>query len=141
MLKLLEEAIPKIKNSMTYTIKFHPNFKTSLKTFPSLNLKIVLENLEEVLSDFDIAYTSCSTSAAVDAYLAGLPVVVMQNETELNFSPLKDKKDVCFVNTPGKLAEEFNSLSLKKYDMQIQENEFFFYDPKLSRWEELLLSI
>ncbi len=87
----------------------------------------------------DTAYSSNMTSAAVDAYLTGLPVVVMLEETELNFSPLRGQPGVRFVSTPEELAE-----SLQTADQGMAKgpdhNEFFFLDPELPRWQRLLSS-
>jgi len=78
-------------------------------------------------------------TAAVDVYLAGLPIVVMLDETELNFSPLRGATGVCFVSTPEELAEALYSQQCKVVDMP-DSNEFFFLDPKLPRWSHLLVN-
>ena len=88
---------------------------------------------EEILGDFDIAYSTNLTSAAVEAYITGLQVVVMLNETELNYSPLRGQPDVLFVSSPEELAEALQS-SLQKP----VSNDFFFLDPELSSWSNLL---
>ena len=137
MLQLLETAALYMTTLITYTLKPHPNFIVKAEDYPSLNLKIVMDPLREIMHDFDIAYSSNLTSAAVDAYLAGLPVVVMLDETELNFSPLRGQQHVRFVSTPEELAE-----TLQKADQGIttglEHNEFFFLDPELGRWQKLL---
>ena len=76
------------------------------------------------------------TSAAVDAYLAGLPVVVMLDETELNFSPLRGQPGVRFVGTPEELADALQAgHGATAYP---DRKDFFFLDPALPRWRRLL---
>ena len=137
MLRLLEAAALHIITLTTHTMKPHPNFTVKAEDYPSLKLKIVMAPLGEIMHDFDIAYASNGTSAAVDAYFFGLPVVVMLDEAELNFSPLRSQQHVRFVSTPEELAE-----TLQKADQGIatglEHNEFFFLDPELGRWQKLL---
>lgn len=137
MLQLLETAAPHIPVLTTYTVKPHPNFMVKTEDYPSLHLKVFMDPLGGILHDFDIAYSSNMTSAAVDAYLAGLLVVVVLDEAELNFSPLRGQHGVHFVSTPEELAQ-----ALQKVDQGLatnpDHNEFFFIDPELPRWRRLL---
>lgn len=141
MLQLLDAAAPHISARSTYTVKPHPNFLVKSEDYPSLHLKVVMEPLGEILNDFDIAYSSNMTSAAVDAYLAGLPVVVMLDETELNFSPLRGQPGVYFVSTPEELAETLQTtIQDTTMGMDPDHGNFFFLDPELPRWKRLLSS-
>lgn len=137
MLELIEAAARQLSPPLSYTVKPHPNFMIKAENYPSLNLEIVTGPLENFIQDYDIAYSSNLTSAAVDAYLAGLPVVVMLNATELNFSPLRGQSGVRFVSTPEELAD-----SLRTYDQKMtrhpDRSDFFFLDPELPRWRSLL---
>ncbi len=137
MMQLLEEAVPHISGLAAYTVKPHPNYPVKPADYPSLHLKVVMDPLGEIMHDFDVAYSSNMTSAAVDAYLAGLPVVVMLDETELNFSPLRGQHDVRFVGTAGELAEALQTAS-RGVATNPDRNEFFFLDPELPRWTRIL---
>ena len=137
MLSLLEAALLHITTITTYTIKPHPNFTVKAGDFSSLNLKVVILPLGEVMHDFDIAYSSNSTSAAIDAYLAGLPVVVLLDEMELNFSPLRSRTGVRFVSTPEELAEALQ-MGHRNTVNRLNSSDFFFLNPELPRWTHLL---
>jgi len=139
MLELLEEAAPNISTPIEYTMKPHPNFVVKAEDYPSLNLKVVMDPLGEILHDYDIAYSSNMTSAAVDAHLAGLPSVVILDEMGLNFSPLRGQSSVYFVSTPSELANTLQVAHTNKVDMA-NCKDFFFLDPELPRWQRLLLS-
>ena len=137
MLKLLEQAQSFIKSSISYTIKPHPITPVFPGHFPSLNLSLASGALEEIIGDFDFAYSTNLTSATVDAYFAGLQVVAMLNPEKLNFSPLRGYPNLNFVNTPAELADAFNQVSFKEKNIS-DPNEFFFLDPELPRWRKLL---
>ncbi|MBU87539.1 MAG: hypothetical protein CL722_00830 [Chloroflexi bacterium] len=136
-LQLLEAALPHMTVSATYTIKPHPAFHINPDDYPSLNLEIVTDHLEKILYNFDIAYSANRTSAAVDAYIVGLKVVVMLDNTELNFSPLRGQSDARFVNTPEGLAEALQTAGQNKIDRS-EKSDFLFLDPELQRWKKLL---
>lgn len=139
MLQLLEAAVPRINARVAYTVKPHPSFMVGVADYPSLHLDVVKAPLGSILNDFDVAYSSNVTSAAVDASLAGVPVVVMLDETELNVSPLRGRLGVRFVSSPEELAD-----ALQNADQigaaNLERDEFFFLDLELPRWKRLLSS-
>lgn len=138
MLLLLESAVLHVSVLVTYTLKPHPNFMIKAEDYPTLDLKVITAPLGDILQDFDIAYSSNVTSAAVDAYLVGLPVVVVLNETELNFSPLRGRAGVFFVDTPKALAEALHIVSDEGAATETELSDFFFLDPELPRWSRLV---
>lgn len=137
LLKLLGESLVCGPDVMSYDVKPHPNCPVRGEDYPSLDIDIVTDPLGTILRDYDVAYCSNSTSAAVDAYFFGLSVVVMLDEAELNFSPLRDWPGVRFVSTPKELAV---ALRMEDRDAAVRSdgNDFFFLDPELPRWSLLL---
>jgi surface carbohydrate biosynthesis protein (TIGR04326 family) len=75
----------------------------------------------------------------VDAYILGLPVVIMLDESDLNFSPLRGRDGIKFVGSPAELAD---ALQVEGPPAQgtLARAEFFYIDPEFSRWRQLLLS-
>lgn len=138
MLQLIEAAVPLTSDCITCSVKPHPSCPIEAEHYPSLNLRILLDSLELLLHRFDIAYSSSITSAALDAYLGGLPVVVMRDETTLNFSPLRGQPGVCFVNTPEELVAALQTCTGEA--MRPDHNQWFLLEPALPRWQSLLLS-
>ena len=137
MLQLLEEAVPHITVSISYTVKPHPNYYVKATDYPSLNFTVIVEPLERILNDFDVVYSAMQTSAAVDAYIIGLPVVVRLDEAGLNQSPLCGKQGVCFVSTAMELAEALQVSSQGGASNPDREG-FYFIDPELPRWKKML---
>jgi surface carbohydrate biosynthesis protein (TIGR04326 family) len=75
--------------------------------------------------------------ATVDAYLSGLPVVMVLDEMEPNFGPLRGQRDVRYVTTPRELAESLQT-SHQPAAGRRNVSDFFFLDPSLPRWSRLL---
>jgi len=138
VLSLLEAAIHLIPNEFRYTMKSHPNCIIISEDYPALELEDVNEPLGQIMRRNEIAYAANTTSAAVDAYLAGLPVVVMLDGDELNMSPLRGHSGVQFVSTAEELAKAFKMARDSTVD-EFQSKDFFFLDPELPRWRALLL--
>lgn len=139
MVRLLEMALPYMTLAVSFTIKSHPGYMIDVLAHPALKFSINQAPLEDIMGNFDVAYSCNMTSAAVDAYLGGLPTVVMLDEKELNFSPLRGQSDVHFVSSAAELAMELESASLR-LPTQVLNKGFFFLDPDMPRWKKLLLA-
>jgi surface carbohydrate biosynthesis protein (TIGR04326 family) len=137
MLELLEAAVAQMSVQVEFTVKSHPSYAVKLANYPSLHLQAVDKPLDQILHGFDIAYSSNVTSAALDAYLSGLAVVVMLDAAELNFSPLRGQPGVRFVSTAGELNEALRSADQGPAGNH-NPKEFFFLDPELPRWKRVL---
>jgi surface carbohydrate biosynthesis protein (TIGR04326 family) len=137
MLKLLEASSGKLPLDATYTVKPHPYLMIDPAEFESLRLDVTTEPLEKILLDFAVAYSANMTSAALDAYLAGLEVIVMLDGTQLNLSPLRGQPGVTFVTTPRELAAALDRAH-DDPDTKANNMDFFFLDPALPRWSRLL---
>ncbi len=136
LLRLLEASLPFLQEGFVYFFKPHPFCSIKTEEFPYLNITVLTDPLGEIMKDFDIAYSSNSTSAAVDAYLAKLGVVIMLNENELNLSPLRGESGVCFVSTPEELAAAFYAFK-KKGCSESPNDDFIFLDSELPRWRTI----
>ena len=136
MLEMLDEAVGKQPTGATYTIKPHPNLTVNCSDFPRLNLQVTNDSLALLLPRFDLAYSSNLTSASVDAYCAGLKVIVMLDEQELNFSPLRKCSGVDFVADASALATVLKTA--KSSELSMEARDYFYLDPELPRWAALL---
>ena len=137
MLQLLKVAVPHISARVTFTMKPHADCMVNARDYPTLNLKVIMDPLGEILNEFDVVYSSNLTSASVDAFLIGLPVVIRLDPTGLNLSPLRGQPGIRFVATPKELAE---ALQIGHQNMvnRLDNNNFFFVDPELPKWRHLL---
>jgi surface carbohydrate biosynthesis protein (TIGR04326 family) len=138
-LKLLEEATKVLPSSYKFTFKPHPACAVRLADYPGLRADETTEALDKILGKYDIALATNSTSASVDAYVAGLPVIIVLDGADLNLSPLRGQSGVCFVSAPGELVEALQAAD-PGTATEAEQNEFFFLDPELPRWKQLLFS-
>lgn len=137
MLRLLEASAPQLTGRVRYTIKPHPNFPIVTSDYPSLHLDVATGSLSTLVPRFDMALASNMTSAALDFYFAGVPVVIALDATDLNMSPLRGAPDVRFVSTPAELIAALQAPTTRGAGNRSRD-EFFFIDPVLPRWERLL---
>jgi surface carbohydrate biosynthesis protein (TIGR04326 family) len=137
-LNLLEKAMSRLSKNTIVVVKPHPACPLRAEDYPRLPMTVSTRPIWELLYTCDVAYTSNATSAAADAYGAGLPVVSMLDLSALNQSPLRGRKGVLFVITAEDLALALISF-IDSSTRLAGERNFFTIDPKLPRWRKLLL--
>jgi surface carbohydrate biosynthesis protein (TIGR04326 family) len=136
-MKLLEQALCQLPKDMSITLKPHPNYPVPLEEYPGLPLAVVMEPMEQLLENFDVVYTSSITSAAVDAYCAGITVISVLDATALNMSPLRGMEGVYFVSSPSDIKLVLNEL-IAFPCMRLLDRGMFTLDPELPRWKLVL---
>jgi len=137
MLELLESSSSNIQGEYQYTLKPHPNFIVKSSDYPILNLDISMKPLVEIMDEFDIAYSGNLTSAALDAHLSGMPVIVAFDDEAFNFSPLRKQNGVSFVSNSKELEVALLNLN-RNETIQPNPKDFFCLNHDLSKWSELL---
>lgn len=138
-MRLLEEAMQYLPADTVITVKPHPNCPVQSADYPGIRMTVTMDPIAKLLAICDVAYASNATSAAVDAYCAGVPVVAMLDPRKLNLSPLRGCERALFVSTPKELASALLSAELEPCSLE-KEQGFFVLDPKLPRWKKLLLA-
>ena len=137
-LLLVAEAVKNLSPLFEFTFKPHPGYAVNLSRYPGLMAKETTESLSNILDRYDSVIAANSTSASVDAFVAGLPVIINLSGNELNLSPLRGHPGVCFVSTPEELV---NALRVQQGGLAIaraDREDFFFLDVGLPRWRSLL---
>ncbi|EMO70415.1 TIGR04326 family surface carbohydrate biosynthesis protein [Leptospira santarosai] len=134
-MQMLVNAIPFLNRDYTFILKSHPACPIQEDEFPSLQLMVRHESITDLLEEVDIAYTSNITSAAIDVYCSGVPVVSVLDGTSLNMSPLLGVNDVVFVSTAKELS---NALESDFGVLVRKENSLFCIDSNLPKWKKLL---
>lgn len=135
---LLERAVAALPESLRIIVKPHPAHPISSADYPKLRMEISQAALVDLLPLADVVYASSTTSAAVDAYCAGIPVICVLDPASLNLSPLRGKLGVSFASTPEELA----SMLFCAYDAPFftgRSQDFFTLDQELPLWRALLL--
>ena len=135
---LLVEAARHIPE-LEITLKPHPGNIVKATNYHTINMRVTMDPIEQLLLNCDVAYTSDMTSAAVDAYCSGVPVVSVLDPTLLNLSPLRGCSGVDFASTPEELISAFLRVQLKP-PIAVHNNDFFTLDSELPRWKKLLIN-
>jgi surface carbohydrate biosynthesis protein (TIGR04326 family) len=138
LLGMLESAMALLPPRFDLTFKPHPGYAVDLAQYPRLLAGHTQKPLAQLLAGFDAAVVANSTSAAVDAYVAGLPVIIALDGDELNLSPLRGQPGVRFVTTAAQLADALRSSNGVGVATDADRDEFFFLDPQLPRWKRLV---
>jgi surface carbohydrate biosynthesis protein (TIGR04326 family) len=136
---LLAQAAQALPLEAIFTVKPHPACPVRAGDYPGLELEITNESISLLLERCDVAYTNNVTSAAVDAYCAGVPVVSILDPGSLNLSPLRGREGVQFVSQPEDLARALLSAASAPRP-PTRPQDFFTLDPGLPRWRRLLAS-
>jgi surface carbohydrate biosynthesis protein (TIGR04326 family) len=137
-MNLLAQAAPSLPAAMIITVKPHPSCPIHVADYPSLCMTVTMEPISKLLAECDVTYTSSVTSAAVDAYCAGVPVVSVLDPNTLNLSPLRGCQWVLFASTPEMLRAALASAAAAQRTRDVR-HEFFTLDPELPRWRKLIL--
>jgi len=138
-MNLLLQAVPLLPADTVITIKPHPNCPVQPADYPGLSMTITMEPIAKLLADCDVAYSSAVTSAAVDAYCSGVPIVSVLDPNTLNLSPLRGCAGALFASTEEELATALLSAALVR-SLASRQQEFFTLDLQLPRWRTLLVA-
>lgn len=137
-MKLLEQAVSFMAPPLEIIIKPHPNCPIQPADYPGLHMRVSMEPIAKLLADCDVAYASAVTSAAVDAYCAGVPIVAVLDPNTLNLSPLRGCVGALFASTPQALAKILASAANNALEGAHQP-VYFTIDAQLPNWRRLLL--
>jgi surface carbohydrate biosynthesis protein (TIGR04326 family) len=138
LLRLLQDTVRQIPSRYEFTLKPHPGYAVDLSRFPGLTIARTNESLAKLLGDYDAALAANSTSAAVDAYVARLPVIVAVDGGSLNLSPLRGRPGASFVSTSEDLAKALESVAGGFEADECNHEDFFYLCPDLQRWRRVL---
>jgi surface carbohydrate biosynthesis protein (TIGR04326 family) len=137
-LRLLEKAMPSLPENIAITVKPHPACPIQSSDYPGLKFEITMEPVSSLLTGCDVAYSSSMTSAAVDAFCFGVPVVSVLDPNTLNLSPLRGRDGVFFASTPEELANALTSAAIAQPRIEMGQQHFFTLDSTLPRWRSII---
>lgn len=138
LLKILFEAIDGLNSYPDITIRLHPATRVTDFNFLALRFKISDEPIKLLLDNTDIAYTSNATSAAIDAYLYGVPVISVLDGKGINMSPLNKLKGATFISSGAELLSVLKSINSLDVKMKSSSNSYFYLDKNIVRWKAFL---
>jgi surface carbohydrate biosynthesis protein (TIGR04326 family) len=139
-LELVAAAVRCLPPGYEFTFKPHPAYSVNLADFPDLKASETTESLYKILDQFDVAITANSTSASIDAYIAGLPVIIDLHGDDLNLSPLRGKSGIHFVSSAAELVQALEAIRTGSARVSSDRETLFYLDAELPRWRALLTS-
>jgi surface carbohydrate biosynthesis protein (TIGR04326 family) len=138
LLGMLVDAMTLLPRQCQVTFKPHPGYAVDLAKYRSLAAGETTDPLAQILPEYDVAVSANSTSAAVDAYVAGLPVIIGVDGDDLNLSPLRGQAGACFVSSSQELAAALQAIGGVRPAPDSDRREFFWLDAEMPRWQRLL---
>lgn len=139
ILSWLENAAKSLPRETVYVFKPHPAYPLNSSDYSTLNLEMSEAPLAVLLAGCDVVFTSNITSAAVDAYCSGIPVIQMLDGSTFNVSPLRGMEGAVYVSNPKELAEALGqAMGKAKGCNRIVAAPYFCLDEALPRWRKLL---
>ena len=139
MISMAEEALPNLPAGTQIAIKAHPHSVFDAVALERRQLKVRQEQISQLVQDYDVAFVSSASSAVVDLYVLGLPIVLFQFENNLDFSPLKGFADLPTVGTSRELVQALMNTEVP-VGLPHDADDIFFLDPSLNRWNSLINS-
>ena len=134
ILSWLEYAAPSLPENTEYFFKPHPAYSFNLSRYTKIKFMIINYSLSSLVGKCDLALTSIITSAAVDLYCLGIPLIQVLEGGSLNTSPLRGV-NTSIVKNPQELAEVFT------FPLKLQNSnsrQYFYMNNKMPYWNKIL---
>jgi len=135
-LKLLNKIDVSIISKYNIHFKSHPATPIQLNRYNNLHIDVTDKPLTKILKKFDLVLSMVTTSASIEPFLAGIPVIVIIDDYDLNSSPLRNEPGVYFVSTTEELHQTLNNINLEL--LNPEPDEYFWINKELPRWKALL---
>jgi surface carbohydrate biosynthesis protein (TIGR04326 family) len=135
MVFCLKELNDLFEHKIFISVKAHPAKSIPLAYFEGLNVIFRTESISELLNEFDFIFTSNISSAAVDVYLSGKPLVQFVDWMYFNMSPLREVNGIHYISN-GK--ELFSVIANWDGTDKIIKEDYFYLDCSLIKWKKLL---
>jgi surface carbohydrate biosynthesis protein (TIGR04326 family) len=136
LIEMIYHANKDISVSVNFVFKSHKARVFKFTCYHSENFIVSEENIFEQMHKSDVVITGNITSAAVDAYYFGLPVLTLIDPKTLNSSPLRDIKVISYFSTVSELTEIINKSLYIKPD---ESKSYFNLNNDLFLWKRLIL--
>ena len=136
MLDCVAAASQRMDAEILLTLKPHPVCPIQKTDYTAFPFNLTDKPLAEIMPEFDCAFCSNTSSAGLEALLAGLSVVIFLDDDDFNHSPLRGVGNIRFAGTPETLASAL--LTGRRSEIPAKAADFFWLDEQLPRWKRLL---
>jgi surface carbohydrate biosynthesis protein (TIGR04326 family) len=115
-------------------VKPHPGCPIDPQGCADSALRIVNDPVAGLVSSAHLVLASNTTSAALEAYVSGGRLLVLDDRSGVNYSPLRGVPGVSFVRDADDVCSAIEALDPGAREHQRQTDGFFTIDPDLPRW-------
>lgn len=137
LLSTVKQAQGMLPAGYRFAFKPHPAYPLDPKQAVGLDIAVVAGALPALLPGYDCVIAGNSTSACVDAFLGGKPVIIGTSGQYLNLSPLRGQPSVAFFESPQQLVASLLDCGGRQVQV-CERDEYFYLDGELTRWRKLL---
>ena len=138
-MELLKRAADFFTREIQITIKKHPANPLLPEICSEIDHINSDDSIDKLLINCDIAYSSSVTSAAVDAFCCGIPLISVLDPKILNLSPLREQDSVYFIKNSQELISAILKIA-QPNQIPTDRNPYFTIDKDLPRWRKVLKS-
>lgn len=136
LLSALDEASKISELKFDKLFRPHPMCEISKELLDRSNLNTNHSQIAEQLANSDVVVATSTTSAAVEAFCLGIPVIIYLSADSFNFSPLRQEPGVFFARNAEDLADLL--VEAVKVGRQIPKT-YFNMEPSFRQWRQLLV--
>ena len=125
-----------LNDELSITVKPHPNYPLEPSYFTPLKVNISNRSLLEILPECGLVIAGGMTSAAVEAYMASVPLITFQSLGEVDLGPLRGIEIVtCSSNSDIdlELIKKAKAIAAAR-----DGKDYFYTDKKIPRWKHIL---
>jgi surface carbohydrate biosynthesis protein (TIGR04326 family) len=132
----LDEASKISELKIEKLLRSHPMCEISNELLHKFNLSTNNSQIAEQLANSDVVVATSTTSAAVEAFCLGIPVIIYLSADSFNFSPLRQEPGVFFATNVNELA----NLLIEAARVGRQNPKTYFnMEPSFAQWRHLLV--
>jgi len=133
--RLLQAADRDMPGHTRYMFKAHKARLFDASKYGLSNLTVFTGDIAELFRQVDVIVTGNVSSAAVDAFCSGVPVISLLDPETLNASPLRGMDHVTFFSSEDDLAD---LLKRSKIHESHKHVPYFCLDEELKRWQRII---
>jgi surface carbohydrate biosynthesis protein (TIGR04326 family) len=134
LLHVMEGVRGRTSSPLEVLVKPHPACPIDPLRYPDSAFRIVNDPVAELVSSVHLVLASNTTSAALEAYVCGGRVLVLDDRSSVNYSPLMRVQGVSFVRDSDDLCCAIEALDPGARENQRRTEGFFNIDPNLRSW-------
>lgn len=138
LLRVFDEASKISELKFEKLFRSHPMCKISDELLQKFRLNTNNFQITEQLVNCDVVVATSATSAAVEAFCLGIPVIIYLLADSFNFSPLRQESGVFLAKNANELAD----LLTEALEIGRQNYKTYFnLDPSFPQWHQLLVHL